>query len=77
MPTRAEFNFSWFYTFSDTPRSLRSEHLLQQERPIATQHSLRNCADPLAALFYTYATPRVETVAEGNRLDDLPVPSMP
>jgi len=31
----------------------RSEHLIHQERPVVTQHSLRNCIDHRAALFQT------------------------
>jgi len=33
-----------------------SEHLIHRERPVATQHYLRNCADHLEALSHVYAT---------------------
>ena len=62
MTTQAEFHFSWLYTFSATPRSLRiwATHP-PRERPLATQHLLRNCVDHLAAPSHIYAPPRVET----------------
>jgi len=35
------------------PDPCGSEHLFHRERPVATQHSLRNCVDHLAALSHT------------------------
>jgi len=61
MTTQAEFHFSWVYTFSATPRSLRIWATHHRERPVATQHPLRNCVDHLAAPSHTCATWRVET----------------
>ena len=58
-----------------------SEQPIHRERPVATQHTLRNCVDHLAAPSHIYATPRVVTklklAVEGHRLDNLPVPSVP
>ena len=54
MTTQAEFCFSWVYTFSAMPRPCGPEHLIHRERPLATQHSLRNCADHLAALSHVH-----------------------
>ena len=38
-----------------------SEQPIHRERPVATQHPLRNCVDHLAAPSHIYAPPRVET----------------
>jgi len=43
------------------PDPCESEHLTHRERLVATQHSLRNCADHLSALSHAHATTRVET----------------
>jgi len=50
MTTRAEFHCSWVYTFSATSQILADLSTCSTERPVATQHFLRNCVDRLAAL---------------------------
>jgi len=84
MTTQAEFHFSWVYTFSATPRSLR----------IWATHPPRETGcdpAPLAQLCWSSSSsfPHICTTtswnwtvtklitAEGHRLDNLPVPSMP
>jgi len=86
MTTRAVFHFSWVYTFSVTPRSLRICAPFHRERPVVTQHSLRNCVDHLAALSHTGYTIRCKfgllcmhlyRPVKGQRLDNLPVFMVP
>jgi len=54
-----------------------SEHLIHRERPVATQHSLRNCVDHLAALSHAYdfdvnlACYTPYPPVKGQRLDNL------
>ena len=43
------------------PGPCRSEQPIHRERPVATQHPLRNCVDHLTAPSHIYAPPRVET----------------
>ena len=43
------------------PDPCGSEQPIHRERPVATQHPLRNCVDHLAAPSHIYAPPRVET----------------
>ena len=44
-----------------------SEQPIHRERPVATQHPLRNCVDHLAAPSHIYATPQVETEQNSNK----------
>jgi len=61
MTTRAEFHFSWLILSLPRPNPCGSEQPIHRERPVATQHPLRNCVDHLAAPSHAHATPRVET----------------
>ena len=58
MTSRAEFQFSWVYTFSATPRSLRIRAPVPPRETGCDQHSLRNCVDHLAALSHIGCTIR-------------------
>jgi len=42
--------YNWFILSLPRPDPCGFEHLIHRERPVATQHSLRNCVDHLAAL---------------------------
>ena len=61
MTTQAEFHFSWLYTFSATPRSLRIWATHPPRETSCDPAPLRNCVDHLAAPSHIYAPPRVET----------------
>ena len=61
MTTQAEFHLSRVYTSLPRPGHWGSEQPIHWERPVATQHPLRNCVDHLAAPSHIYAPPRVET----------------
>ena len=48
-PGRVSFQLG-LYFLCHAPDPYGSEHLFHRERPVASQHSLRNCVDHLAAL---------------------------
>jgi len=50
-----------FTLFLSCPDPCGPEQSIHQDRPVATQHSMRNCVDHLAAPSHAYATPQVET----------------
>ena len=58
---RQSFILAGFILSLPRPDPFGSEQPIHRERPVATQHPLRNCVDHLAAPSHIYATLRVET----------------
>jgi len=77
------FIFAGFILPLPRPDSQGSEHMIHRERPVATQHSLRNCVDRLAALSHAYdfdvnlAYYRPYPPVKEQRFDNLPFFSVP
>ena len=58
---RQSFILTGFILSLPRPDPCVSEQPIHRERPVATQHPLRNCVDHLAAPSHIHAPPRVET----------------